>query len=93
MSVFEAGIVVFAVCLVTGLPGDWARRRASGAIAALMVVVTVAGIVGAVAIVSAAGWLHGFWPVAVMVLGIVLGEVVADQLATRVWGQPGRAGA
>ena len=92
-SVFEAGIVAFAVCLVTGLPGDWARRRASGAVGAVMVAVTVAGIIGAVAIVSAAGWLHGFWPVAVMVLGIVLGEVLADQLATRLWGQPRRAGA
>ena len=66
------------------------RRRASGAIAALMVMVTVAGIVGAVAIVSAAGWLGSFWPVAVMVLGIVVGEVLANQLATRVWGQPHR---
>ena len=93
MSVLEAGIVAFAVCLVTGLPGDWARRQASGALAALMVVVTVAGIVAAVAIVSAESWLHGFWPVAVMVLGIVVGEVLADQPATRVWGQPRRVGA
>ena len=93
MSAFEAGIVALAVCLVTGLPGDWARRQASGTGGAVMVAVTVAGIIGAVAIVSAAGWLHGFWPVAVMVLGIVLGEVLADQLATRLWGQPRRAGA
>ena len=93
MSAFEAGIVALAVCLVTGLPGDWARRQASGAGGAVMVAVTVAGIIGAVAIVSAAGWLHGFWPVAVMVLGIVLGEVLADQLATRLWGQPRRSGA
>jgi len=28
MSLFKAGIVAFAVCLVTGLPGDWGRRRA-----------------------------------------------------------------
>ena len=79
MSAFEAGIVALAVCLGTG--------------GAVMVAVTVAGIIGAVAIVSAAGWLHGFWPVAVMVLGIVLGEVLADQLATRLWGQPRRSGA
>ena len=61
-SVFEAGIVAFAVCLVTGLPGDWALRQASGAVGAVLVAVTAAGIIGAVAIVSAAGWLHGFWP-------------------------------
>lgn len=90
MSVFAARSVAFAVCLVTGLPGDWARRRGSSALAALMVVVTVAGIVGAIGIVSAAGWLHGFWPVAVVVVGIVLGEVLADQLATRLWGRAAR---
>jgi hypothetical protein len=88
----EAAIVALAVCLVTGLPGDWARRRASGATAGLMQVVTVAGIVGAVAIDAAAGWPHGFWPVAVMVIAIVLGEVLADQLATRFWDQPRRPG-
>ncbi len=48
-----------------------------------MRVVTAAGIVGAVATGVAAGWLHGFWPVAVMMIAIVLGEVLADQLATR----------
>ena len=87
-------IVAFALCLVTGLPGDWARRQASGALAALMVVVTVAGIVGAVAIGSAEGWLHGFWPVAVMVLGIVVGEVAADQPGDPVVrAEPRRVGA
>ena len=90
MNIFEAGIVALAVCFATGLPGDWARRRASGATAGLMQVVTVAGIVGAIAIAATAGWLHGFWPVAVMVIVIVLGEVLADRLATRVWGQPRR---
>jgi len=57
----------------------------------LMQVVTVAGIVGAIAIDATAGWLHGFWPVAVIVIVIVLGEVLADQLATRLWGQPRRS--
>ncbi len=90
MNIFEAGIVALAVCFASGLPGDWARRRASGATAGLMQVVTVAGIVGAIAIAATAGWLHGFWAVAVMVIAIVLGEVLADQLATRVWGQPRR---
>ena len=53
-----------------------------------MQIVTVAGIVGAIAIDATVGWLHSFWPVAVMVIAIVLGEVLADQLATRLWGQP-----
>ena len=48
-----------------------------------MQVVTVAGIVGAIAIDTTAGWLHGFWPAAVIVIAIVLGEVLADQPATR----------
>jgi hypothetical protein len=81
VNIFEAGIVAVAVCYVTGLPGDWARRRASGTAAGLMVVVTVAGVM-AVAIVATAGWLQGFWPVAVMAIAIVLGEAIADQLAT-----------
>ena len=91
MKIFEAAIVALAVCFATGLPGDWARRRSSGATAGLLQLVTVAGIVGAIAIDAAAGWLHGFWPVAVMVIAIVLGEVLADQLATRFWGQPRRS--
>ena len=65
-------------------------RRASGATPGLMQIVTVAGIVGAIAIDATVGWLHSFWPVAVMVIAIVLGEVLADQLATRLWGQPRR---
>ncbi len=92
MNVFYAGIVALAVCIPTGLPGDWARRRGTGAAAGLMQVITVAGIIGAVAIASAAHWLTGFWPIAVMVIGIVLGEVLADQWATRLWGQPRRSG-
>jgi len=56
-----------------------------------MQVVTVAGIVGAIAIDATAGWLHGFWLVAVIVIAIVLGEVLADQPATRLWGQPRRS--
>jgi len=90
MSALAAGIVALAVCFATGLPGDWARSRAPGATAGLMQVVTVAGIVAAIAISATAGWLQGFWPVAVMVIAIVLGEVLADQLATRLWGQPRR---
>ena len=56
-----------------------------------MQVVTVAGTVGAIAIDATAGWLHGFWPAAVIVIATVLGEVPADQLATRLWGQPRRS--
>jgi predicted ester cyclase len=48
-----------------------------------MQVVTAAGVVGAIAIDATAGWLHGFWPAAVIVIAIVLGEVLADQRATR----------
>lgn len=59
--------------------------------AGLMQVVTLAGIVGAIATDAPVGWLHGFWPVAVIVIAIVLGEVLADELATRLWGQPRRS--
>jgi hypothetical protein len=34
--------------------------------AGLMQVVTLAGIVGAIATDALVGWLHGFWPVAVI---------------------------
>ena len=73
-------------------PGGLFCDRAAGAIGPgagtlaqwrLMQVVTAAGVVGAIAIDATAGWLRGFWPVAVIVIAIVLGEVLADQLATR----------
>jgi hypothetical protein len=86
-SVFEAGIVALAVCFAAGLPDGWVRRRATGATAGLLQVVTAAGIIGAIAIDATAGWLHGFWPVAVTVIAIVVGEVLADQLAACLWGQ------
>jgi hypothetical protein len=82
VNVFEAGIAALAICFATGLPGDWARRRTSGATAGLMQAVTVAGTVGAIAIDATAGWLHGFWPAAVIVIATVLGEVPADQLVS-----------
>ena len=43
----------------------------------LMQVVTVAGIVGAIAIDATAGWLHGFWPVAVIVIASIDGAWAA----------------
>lgn len=82
-----AGLVAFGICFITGLPGDWARRRAGGGVVVLGQVITAAGIVGAIAICAAAGWLHGFWPIAAMVVGIVAGEGAADQVATRAWGK------
>lgn len=85
---FAAGLVAFGVCLVTGLPGDWARRRAAGSLVLAGQLVTVAGVIAAIALDGAAGWLHGFWAVAALVIGIIAGEAVADQLATRLWGEP-----
>lgn len=82
-----AGAVAFGLCFVTGLPGDWARRRAAGAVVVLGQVVAVAGIVAALVIAGAAGWLHGVGAVVALVVGIVIGEAAADQVATRVWGR------
>lgn len=82
-----AGVVALGICFITGLPGDWARRRAAGGVAVIGVTVTAAGIVGAIAVDGAAGWLHGFGPIAALVIGIVAGEAAADQAATRAWGK------
>jgi hypothetical protein len=30
-----AGAVALGICFATGLPGDWARRRAAGGVAVL----------------------------------------------------------
>lgn len=70
-------------------PGDWARRRAAGAVVVIGQAVTAAGIVGAIVIASAsaAGWLHGAGAIVALVVGIVVGEAVADQVATRIWGK------
>ena len=88
LMAFTAGLVAFGVCFVTGLPGDWTRRRIAGAIVVVGQVVTAAGVVAAIAVDGAAGWLHGFWAVAALVIAIVAGEAVADRLATRLWGEP-----
>jgi hypothetical protein len=50
-------------------------------------VITAVGVVGAIAVVGAAGWLHGFGSVAALVVGIVAGEAAANQVATMVWGE------
>jgi hypothetical protein len=76
-----AGAVALGICFATGLPGDWARRRAAGGVAVFGQVITAVG-VGAIAIVGAAGWLHGFGSVAALVVGIVAGEAAANQVAT-----------
>jgi predicted ester cyclase len=83
VNVFEAGIAALAVCFATGLAGAIGPGAGTLAQWRLMQVVTAAGVVGAIAIDATAGWLHGFWPVAVIVIAIVLGEVLADQRATR----------
>ncbi len=82
-----AGAVALGLCFVSGLPGDWARRRAAGAVVVLGQVITVAGIVAAVVVAGAAGWLHGAGAIVALVVGIVVGEALADQVATRVWGR------
>jgi len=82
-----AGAVPLGLCFAIGLPSDWARRRAAGAVVVIAQAITAAGIVGAIVIASAAGWLHGAGAIIALVVGIVVGEAVADQVATRVWGK------
>ena len=82
-----AGAVALGVCFATGLPGDWARRRAAGPVVVLGQAITAAGVVGAIVITATAGWLHGAGAIVALVVGIVVGEGVADQVATRIWGK------
>ncbi len=82
-----AGAVALGLCFATGLPGDSARCRAAAAVVVIAQAITAAGIVTAIVIASAAGWLHGAGAIVAPVVGIVVGEPVADQVATRVRGK------
>jgi predicted membrane-bound spermidine synthase len=69
-----------------GLPVDHLRRRVTGAAS------TVAGLVGAAALVAVVAGLAGAHvlggglAVPALVLGLVAGNVAADAFATRRWG-------
>lgn len=86
-------IATFAVAVIAagllGLPADWMRRRKRGAAATLAGLGNAAALVAAVAAVAAAGLLSGAGAVAALVLGLVAGNVVADAIATSVWGPAG----
>jgi hypothetical protein len=75
-----------AISTLAGLPGDWARRRATRGLADTLNLVTVAGMLAGVAAVGAIGVVHGFAAVTALVLGLIAGQQAADTLATRRWG-------
>jgi NhaP-type Na+/H+ or K+/H+ antiporter len=81
-------VVGVLVGVVAGAPGDWARRRAAR-LHALAQLLNVAAIVATVAIAASVGSVDSFGTAAAMIVGLVLGEIAADQYAERHWGQAG----
>jgi hypothetical protein len=77
------GTVVVAAAV--SLPADLVRRRRAGRASAAQVV-TGAVLVLLVALAGSAGLIVGAAGVAVLVAGLLLGSVAADQLAGRLTG-------
>ncbi|MGM7774507.1 hypothetical protein ACSVHC_00755 [Arthrobacter sp. KNU-44] len=80
---FLAG--TFAAALI-GLPVDWVRRRSPGATAFGAGVINAIVLVAVVAGIGASGLLSDWMAVPALVFGLILGNVGADAVATRLWG-------
>ena len=78
--------VALAISIVAGLPADWARRRSSNETANSLNLANAAGILAAIGAVAALEIAHGLVGVAALVLGLAVGQQLADALATRAWG-------
>lgn len=87
-------IIVFAVSIIAvivALPGDWARRGGAGSLVAF------GGVANAVLpglafwAGSQLGLIHGVAGFVGVVAAMIAGNVLADQLATRVWGAVARS--
>jgi hypothetical protein len=73
------------VSFATGLPADYARRRAPG-YASIAQVANVLAIAGTIAGLATTGDLHG-WSIVAVIIGVFLGQTGADRLATQRWGR------
>ena len=71
---------------VIGFPVDYLRRRAANVTAAAAGFVNAAALIGAIALIAGTGLVSGAGAVAVLVLGLVAGNVAADAAATAAWG-------
>ena len=87
ITAFVIGSVAAAT---VGLPVDHLRRRAAGAVATVVGLLSAALLIGIVALLAGAHALAGDLAVPALVLGLVAGNVAADGLATRAWGPAGR---
>lgn len=85
MSAIWVGFLCLAVALIAGLPADVARRKARHH-EPIAQAANVLAMIGTIAGLAATGDIRGWRTVAVIV-GIVVGQLGADQLATRRWGR------
>ena len=86
MSALIIITVVSALALLTALPGDFARRGGTGGVVGL-------GSVANVVLPGLAFWggsqtglAHGLAGVATIIAAMIAGNVLADRVATHVWG-------
>jgi hypothetical protein len=86
MSALIIITVVSLLALLAALPGDFARRGGTGSVIAL-------GSVANAVLPGLAFWggsqiglVHGFAGFATIVAAMIAGNVLADRVASRVWG-------
>ena len=85
MSALIIITAVSVLALLAALPGDFARRGGTGSVVGLgsLANAVLPGLAfwGG----SQSGLAHGFTGFATIVVAMILGNVLADQVATRVW--------
>lgn len=74
-----------AASALTGLPGDWARRR-SPANASLAQTANVITLVCAIVAAASLGIASGLGTAIAIVIGVAAGQALADRAATSLWG-------
>ena len=74
-----------AASALVGLPGDWARRR-SPANAALAQTANIVTLVCAIVAAASLGIASGLGAAIAILIGVAVGQTVADRAATSLWG-------
>lgn len=83
-------VLLFAAVVagVLSLPSDWVRRRFPDPVRGVGELAGVIVLVGIGACFANLGLVDGLPSVLSLIAGLVVGAIVADRLATRLWGKP-----
>lgn len=83
-------VLLFAAVVagVLSLPSDWVRRRFPDPVRGVGELAGVIVLVGIGACFARLGLVDGLPSVLSLIAGLVVGAIVADRLATRLWGKP-----